>query len=109
RKDVLGKPEHCIPTGQIWRATMSADHTTSRSPLIKLRGTQGCSPEQTASLSQRARAWIGSLALALLAAAACAHADVVTDSNAKAAEIGTKIPSAPLAVMTMAIVQVSVF
>ena len=37
------------------------------------------------------------------------HADVITDANAKAAEIASKIPLAPLAVRTMAIVQVSVF
>ncbi len=45
----------------------------------------------------------------MLAAAPCAHADVVTDSNAKAAEIASRIPSTPIAVRTMAIVQVSVF
>ena len=38
-----------------------------------------------------------------------AHADVVTDSNAKAAEIASKNPATPVAVRTMAIVQVSVF
>jgi hypothetical protein len=45
----------------------------------------------------------------MLAAAPCAHADVVTDSNAKAAEIASKNPATPIAVRTMAIVQVSVF
>ena len=60
--------------------------------------------------SQWTRAWIGSVAaVAVLSAAPCAHADVVTDSNAKAAEIASKIPSTPIAVRTMAIVQVSVF
>ena len=39
--------------------------------------------------NQRTRASIGSLAaVVILAAAPCAHADVMTDSNAKAAEIG---------------------
>lgn len=36
-------------------------------------------------------------------------ADVVTDANAKAAEIASKNPATPIAVRTMAIVQVSVF
>ena len=49
------------------------------------------------------------LAAMMLAAAPCAHADVVTDSNAKAAEIASKSPGTPPAVRTMAIVQVSVF
>ena len=38
-----------------------------------------------------------------------AHADAITDANAKAAEIASKNPVAPIAVRTMAIVQVSVF
>jgi len=58
---------------------------------------------------QRTRIWIGPLAAVLLAAASFAHADVVTDANAKAAEIASRIPSTPVAVRTMAIVQVSVF
>jgi hypothetical protein len=44
-----------------------------------------------------------------LAGAAGAHADVVTDANAKAAALASKIPAAPPAVRVMAIVQVSVF
>jgi len=52
---------------------------------------------------------IGLLAAAMLAGALCAHADVVTDANAKAAEIASKHPATPPAVRTMAIVQVSVF
>ena len=52
---------------------------------------------------------IGFLAAAMLAGALCAHADVVTDANAKAAEIAAKHPATPPAVRTMAIVQVSVF
>jgi hypothetical protein len=72
---------------------MSADNIASRNTLF----------------SQRAGAWIGPLAAVILAAAPCAHADVVTDSNAKAAEIASRIPGTPVAVRTMAIVQVSVF
>ena len=52
---------------------------------------------------------IGFLAAAMLAGALCAHADVVTDANAKAAEIASKHPATPPAVRTMAIVQVSIF
>src|SRR5438309_5429313 len=52
---------------------------------------------------------IGFLATAMLAGALCAHADVVSDANAKAAEIAAKHPATPPAVRTMAIVQVSVF
>ena len=59
--------------------------------------------------SRRARAWMVAIAGVALAAAPCAHADMVTDSNAKAAEIASKIPSTPVAVRVMAIVQVSVF
>ena len=59
--------------------------------------------------TRRARAWIGPFAVVLLAVAAGARADVVTDSNAKAAEIASKIPGTPPAVRAMAIVQVSVF
>lgn len=58
---------------------------------------------------QRTRIWIGPLAAVLLAAASVAHADVVTDANAKAADIASKNPATPVAVRTMAIVQVSVF
>src|SRR5947207_5939431 len=52
---------------------------------------------------------IGFLAAVMLAAAPYTHADVVTDANAKAAEIASKVPATPIAVRTMAIVQVSVF
>lgn len=45
----------------------------------------------------------------MLAAAAGAHADVVTDENAKAAAVASKAPATPIAVRAMAIVQVSVF
>jgi hypothetical protein len=49
------------------------------------------------------------LALSLVAAASPAGADVVTDANAKAAEIASKAPGTPPAVRFMAITQVSVF
>jgi len=58
---------------------------------------------------QRTRRWVGPLAAMMLAATSFAHADVVTDSNASAAEIASKIPGTPPAVRAMAIVQVSVF
>jgi PAP2 superfamily len=45
----------------------------------------------------------------LLIGVSSAYADVVTDVNAKAAEIASKSPATPPAVRTMAIVQVSVF
>jgi hypothetical protein len=55
------------------------------------------------------RAWIW-LPLAILAIAApAAHADVITDANAKAAEIASRHPATPISVRMMAIVQVSVF
>lgn len=88
---------------------MSADNTASRSPVDKLGGTLASPDEETTMFSQRARAWIAPLAAVILAAASCAHADVVTDSNAKAAEIASRNPATPVAVRTMAIVQVSVF
>ena len=49
------------------------------------------------------------LAAVVLAGAPCAHADVITDANAKAADVASKHPATPVAVRTMAIVQVSVF
>jgi PAP2 superfamily len=60
-------------------------------------------------LSYLIRAGIALLALVSLAGAATARADVVTDANAKAAEIASRHPATPIAVRTMAIVQVSVF
>jgi PAP2 superfamily len=51
----------------------------------------------------------GFVAAVMLAVASWAHADVITDANAKAAEIASRLPGTPLAVRTMAIVQVSVF
>ncbi|MGH7316033.1 MAG: vanadium-dependent haloperoxidase, partial [Candidatus Rokuibacteriota bacterium] len=54
-------------------------------------------------------AGIGLVAVAILAGAPGAHADVVTDANAKAAEVVSRIPAPPITVRMMAIVQVSVF
>jgi hypothetical protein len=54
-------------------------------------------------------AGIGLLAVVILAGAPAAHADVVTDANAKAAEIVSRLPAPPITVRMMAIVQVSVF
>jgi hypothetical protein len=59
--------------------------------------------------SRRTRAWFLAFALGLVAAAAPARADVVTDANAKAADITSKAPGTPPAVRFMAITQVSVF
>jgi hypothetical protein len=53
--------------------------------------------------------WIAPLAVVLATATISARADVVTDANAKAAEIASKNPATPVAVRTMAIVQVSVY
>jgi hypothetical protein len=62
-------------------------------------------------LNHRSRAWmwIGLVTAALLAGGPHAHADVVTDANAKAAEVASRHPATPIAVRMMAIVQVSVF
>ena len=49
------------------------------------------------------------LAAVALAGVPWAHADVVSDANEKAAAIASRHPSTPIAVRTMAIVQVSVF
>jgi hypothetical protein len=54
-------------------------------------------------------AGIGLLAVAILAGAPGAHADVVTDANARAADVVSRIPAPPVTVRMMAIVQVSVF
>jgi PAP2 superfamily protein len=55
------------------------------------------------------RTGIGLLAMAILAGAPGAHADVVTDANAKAADVVSRLPAPPITVRMMAIVQVSVF
>jgi hypothetical protein len=47
--------------------------------------------------------------LMILAVAPAAHADIVTDANAKAADVVSRIPAPPITVRAMAIVQVSVF
>jgi len=49
------------------------------------------------------------LTAVLLGGAPGVHADVVTDANAKAADIASKHPATPISVRMMAIVQVSVF
>lgn len=49
------------------------------------------------------------LAVVILAFATSAHADVVTDANARAAELVSRLPAPPITVRMMAIVQVSVF
>ena len=60
-------------------------------------------------LNRLTGAWIGLLAALILAGAPVAGADVVTDANAKAAEIASRHPATPISVRMMAIVQVSVF
>jgi hypothetical protein len=52
---------------------------------------------------------VGALVLMVLTGATVAGADVVTDANAKAAEITSRMPGTPPAVRAMAIVQVSVY
>jgi PAP2 superfamily protein len=54
-------------------------------------------------------AGIGLLAAAALVGAPSAHADVVADANARAADVVSRIPAPPITVRMMAIVQVSVF
>jgi hypothetical protein len=54
-------------------------------------------------------AGIGLLAVAILAGAPGAQADVVTDANARAADVVSRMPAPPITVRMMAIVQVSVF
>ena len=61
------------------------------------------------SIRWRLNAGLWLFAALLLAGAPWARADVVTDANAKAADIAAKLPSTPIAVRMMAIVQVSVF
>src|SRR5438034_9224466 len=55
------------------------------------------------------KTWTAILAAVILLGAASARADVVTDANAKAADIASKHPATPISVRMMAIVQVSVF
>src|SRR5437016_2955160 len=57
----------------------------------------------------RLNAFLWLIAALLLAGAPRASADVVTDANAKAADIASKHPATPVSARMMAIVQVSVF
>lgn len=57
----------------------------------------------------RISAAIGLLAAVILAGAPGAHADIVTDANARAADVVSRLPAPPITVRMMAIVQVSVF
>ena len=52
---------------------------------------------------------LGLLAVVILTSAPGTWADVVTDANARAADVASRLPSTPVAVRVMAIVQVSVF
>jgi hypothetical protein len=52
---------------------------------------------------------LGFLAVVILTSAPGTWADVVTDANARAADVASRLPSTPVAVRVMAIVQVSVF
>ena len=55
------------------------------------------------------RAGIGLLVVMILAGAPGAHADIVTDANARAADVASRHPATPISVRMMAVVQVSVF
>jgi hypothetical protein len=61
------------------------------------------------STARAITACLAMAALGLLTITTSARADVVTDANAKAADIASRVPATPPAVRTMAIVQVSVF
>ena len=61
------------------------------------------------STTRTITACLAMAALGLLAIAPRAHADVVTDANAKAADVASRHPATPIAVRMMAIVQASVF
>jgi hypothetical protein len=63
----------------------------------------------TMKTNWRFSAGIGLLTAAMLAVVPFAHADVVTDANAKAADVASTMPGTPPAVRVMAIVQVSVY
>jgi hypothetical protein len=61
-------------------------------------------------LHHQTRAWIGFLSTTMiLASVSLARADIVTDANAKAADVVSRLPAPPITVRMMAIVQVSVF
>ena len=61
------------------------------------------------STTRTITACLAMAALGLLAIAPRAHADVVTDANAKAADVASRHPATPISVRMMAIVQTSVF
>ena len=65
---------------------MRTHNSTSRNRMDYL-STPASTFQKRPMVRPRVRAWLGSLAAVILAAVPCAHADVVTDSNAKAAEI----------------------
>jgi hypothetical protein len=52
---------------------------------------------------------IGLVAVAIAAGAPVAQADIITDANARAADMVSRLPAPPVTVRMMAIVQVSVF
>ena len=60
-------------------------------------------------LSSRAAVSLALLAMLALAGVPAARADIVTDANAKAADVVSRLPATPPTVRMMAIVQVSVF
>jgi hypothetical protein len=85
------------------------DHPLRAPPSVDTRDGSPSVRKENEMRSHRTRAWIGFLATVMLAAAPGAGADVVTDANARAAEVASKHPATPIAVRMMAIVQVSVF
>ena len=60
-------------------------------------------------LRHRIHVGLGILAAMLFVGTSLARADVVTDANAKAADVVSRLPAPPITVRMMAIVQVSVF
>ena len=65
---------------------------------------KGARDMKTTRAQVNAGIWL--LAVVILAAAPCAHADIVTDANARAAEVVARVPAPPITVRAMAIVQV---
>jgi hypothetical protein len=61
------------------------------------------------TISRLVGAGVGLLAVLILAGTPGARADIVTDANARAADLVSRIPAPPITVRMMAIVQVSVF
>src|ERR1700730_9217881 len=77
-------------------------------------GTQRPGPEAKGATNMKitlrlVNAAIGFLAVLILIGARGAHADVVTDANTRPSDLVSRVPSTPIAVRMMAIVQVSVF